>query len=75
VLHSMVRSILWIFADNRPGVCREPPGESSFQARRPEKKHLLTLRGVIRFSLQAVGVLAIVFVILGVPNRCQPSWD
>jgi small-conductance mechanosensitive channel len=35
----------------------------------PEKKHLLTLRGVIQFSLQAVGVLLIIFVILGVPSQ------
>ncbi len=34
-----------------------------------DRKHLLTLRTVIRFSLKAVGLLAIIFVVFGVPEQ------
>jgi small-conductance mechanosensitive channel len=69
VLHSMVRSILWILLIIVLAYAGSLLVNRLFRQAAPEKKHLLTLRGVIRFSLQAVGVLAIVFVILGVPNQ------
>jgi len=69
VLHSMVRSILWILLIIVLAYAGSLLVNRLFRHAAPEKKHLLTLRGVIRFSLQAVGVLAIVFVILGVPNQ------
>ena len=69
VLHSMVRSILWILLIVVLAYAGSLLVNRLFRHAAPEKKHLLTLRGVIRFSLQAVGVLAIVFVILGVPNQ------
>ena len=34
-----------------------------------DRKHLLTLRTVIRFSLKAAGLLAIIFVVFGVPEQ------
>ena len=69
VLHGMVRSILWILLIVVLVYFGSLLVNRLFRQAAPEKKHLLTLRGVIRFSLQAVGVLAIVFVILGVPNQ------
>jgi len=69
MLHSMVRSVLWILLIVVMVYFGSLLVNRLFKQTPPEKKHLLTLRGVIRFSLQAVGVLAIVFVILGVPNQ------
>jgi small-conductance mechanosensitive channel len=69
VLHSMVRSVLWILLIVVLVYFGSLLVNRIFKEAPPEKKHLLTLRGVIRFGLQAVGVLVIVFVILGVPNQ------
>jgi len=65
----MVRSVLWILLFIVLVYFASLLVNRLFRQAAPENKHLLTLRGVIRFSLQAVGVLAIVFVILGVPNQ------
>jgi small-conductance mechanosensitive channel len=69
VLHSIVQSVLWILLIVVLVYFGSLLVNRIFKEAPPEKKHLLTLRGVIRFSLQAVGVLVIVFVILGVPNQ------
>jgi small-conductance mechanosensitive channel len=69
VLHSMVRSVLWILLIVVLVYFGSLLVNRIFKQAPPEKKHLLTLRGVVRFSLQAVGVLLIVFVILGIPNQ------
>ena len=69
VLHSMAQSVLWILLIVMLVYFGSLLVNRIFKQAPPEKKHLLTLRGVIRFSLQAVGVLAIVFVVLGVPNQ------
>jgi len=69
VLHSMVQSVLWILLIVMLVYFGSLLVNRIFKQAPPEKKHLLTLRGVIRFSLQAVGVLVIVFVILGVPSQ------
>jgi small-conductance mechanosensitive channel len=69
VLHGMVRSVLWILLIVVLVYFGSLLVNQLFKQAAPEKKHLLTLRGVVRFSLQAVGVLVIAFVILGVPNQ------
>src|ERR1700687_1959362 len=69
VLHGTVRSVLWILLIVVLVYFGSLLVNRILKQAAPEKKHLLTLRGVIRFSLQAVGVLVIVFVILGVPNQ------
>ncbi len=69
VLHGMVRSALWILLIVVLVYLGSLLVNRLFGQAAPEKKHLLTLRGVVRFSLQAVGVLVIAFVILGVPNQ------
>ncbi len=69
VLHSMLRSVLWILFVIVLVYCGSQLVDRSYSQVPPDKKHLLTLRGVIRFTLQALGLLVIVFVILGVPNQ------
>jgi small-conductance mechanosensitive channel len=69
VLHGMVRSVLWILLIVVLVYFASLLVNRLFRQAAPENKHLLTLRGVVQFSLQAVGVLVIAFVILGVPNQ------
>src|SRR6266849_4387417 len=69
VLHGMLRSVLWILLIVVLVYFGSLLVNRILKQAAPEKKHLLTLRGVVRFSLQAVGVLVIAFVILGVPNQ------
>jgi small-conductance mechanosensitive channel len=69
VLHVMVRSVLWILLIVVLAYFGSLLVNRLFKQAAPENKHLLTLRGVVQFSLQAVGVLVIAFVILGVPNQ------
>jgi small-conductance mechanosensitive channel len=69
VLHRMLRSILWILLVAVLVYCGSLLVNRLFSQAAADKKHLLTLRGVIQFSLQAVGVLAIVFIVLGVPSQ------
>ncbi len=35
----------------------------------PDKKRLITLRSVLRFAVQVLGVLVIIFVLFGIPNQ------
>jgi small-conductance mechanosensitive channel len=69
VLHSILRSVLWILLVVVLVYCGSLLVNRLYSQAAAEKKHLLTLRGVIRFSLQAVGVLVIAFIVLGVPNQ------
>ncbi len=69
VLHTMLRSALWMLLVVVLGYCGSLLVDRFYRHTAPDKKHLLTLRGVIRFALQAVGLLLIVFVILGVPSQ------
>ena len=69
VLHGMLRSVLWILLVVVLVYFGSLLVDRFYARAAPEKKHLLTLRGVFRFGLQAVGVLLIAFVILGVPNQ------
>jgi small-conductance mechanosensitive channel len=68
-LHGVLRSVLWIFliVFLTYIACRFVDHLYSDAA--PEKKRLLTLRAVLRFGLQAVGVLLIALVIFGAPNQ------
>ena len=68
-LHLMLRSVLWILLVVVLIYCGSLLVNRIYAHAAPDKKHLLTLRGVTRFSLQAVGVLLIAFVILGVPAQ------
>ena len=69
VLHGMLRSVLWMLFVVVLVYVGSLMVDRLYTHAAPDKKHLLTLRGVVRFALQAVGVLLIGFVIFGVPNQ------
>ena len=69
VVHFMSRSILWILLVVVLVYCGTLIVDKLYRSTDPEKKQLLTLRGVIRFSLHGVGVLLIALVILGLPSQ------
>ena len=69
-LHAILASLLWIvviallvYILSR--VIEKTLSDSTIS----DRKHLLTLRTVIRFSLKTAGLLAIIFVIFGVPDQ------
>jgi small-conductance mechanosensitive channel len=69
-LHAILQSLLWITAIVLlvyilSRIIERTLSDSTIA----DRKHLLTLRTVIRFSLKAAGLLAIVFVIFGVPDQ------
>jgi len=68
-LHGMLRSVLLMLLVAVLAYSGSLLVDRLYIQAAPEKRHLLTLRGVFRYGLQAVGVLLIVFVILGVPNQ------
>ncbi len=69
VLHTLLRSIFWMLLVVVLVYYGSLLVDRFYSHNAPDKKRLLTLRGVIRFALQAVGVLLIAFVILGVPAQ------
>ena len=69
VLHRMLRSLLWILLVAVLVYCGSLMVDHFYTQAMAEKRDLLTLRGVIRFALQALGVLAAAFIVLGVPNQ------
>ena len=69
VLHGMLRSVLLMLLVAVLAYSGSLLVDRLYIQAAPEKRHLLTLRGVFRYGLQAVGLLLIVFVILGVPNQ------
>src|ERR1035437_5754093 len=64
-VHAMLRSVLWILLVVVLVYCGSLLVDRFYTHAAADKKYLLTLRGVFRFGLQAVGVLLIAFVILG----------
>jgi small-conductance mechanosensitive channel len=69
VVHRMLRSVLLILLVVVLVYCASLLVDRLYSQAALEKKQLLTLRGVIRFGLQALGVLLIAFVIVGVPAQ------
>src|ERR1035437_2180940 len=65
----MLRSVLWILLEVVLVYFGSLVVDRVYTLAAADKKNLLTLRAVIRFVLQAVGVLLIAFVILGVPAQ------
>jgi small-conductance mechanosensitive channel len=68
-LHGILRSLLWILLIVFLVYVASRLVDRVYTEAAPEKKRLLTLRAVLRFALQAVGVLLIAFVIFGAPNQ------
>jgi small-conductance mechanosensitive channel len=69
ILHGMLRSILWILLILSVGYAASRVVDHFLAGGKAEKKHLFSLRAVLRFALQALVVLLIAFVVLGVPNQ------
>ncbi len=68
-LHAILRSLLWILLIVFLIFLASHLIDRFFTDATPEKKRLLTLRSVLRFALQAVGLLLVAFVIFGAPNQ------
>ncbi len=68
-LRGMIRSMLWIVLILLIGYSCGVLLDRFFTATNPERTHLETLRIIIRFALQTVGVLLILFVIFGAPSQ------
>jgi small-conductance mechanosensitive channel len=68
-LHAILRSLLWILLIVFLIFLASHLIDRFFTDATPEKKRLLTLRAVVRFALQAVGLLLVAFVIFGAPNQ------
>jgi small-conductance mechanosensitive channel len=68
-VHGIFQSSLWILLVVL-GLClAERLIDRFFRKLTPDRKRLLTLRVVIRFALQAVGVLLVLFVVFGTPSQ------
>ena len=69
-IHGTIRALLWIIlivlAVYEAGRLID---RALFADLTPDHRRLRTLRVVVRFALQAVGILAIVFVVMGMPTQ------
>ncbi len=68
-LHGILRSLLWILLILFLIYVASRLIDRVYIEAAPEKKRLLTLRAVLRFAVQAVGLLLVAFVILGTPAQ------
>jgi len=68
VVHGMLRSVLWILLIVALGYGASRLVDH-FLTAKEEKKHLFSLRAVLRFALQALVVLLVAFVVLGAPSQ------
>ena len=69
VVHGMLRSVLWILLIVALGYAGSRLVDRFLASGKAEKKHLFSLRAVLRFALQALVVLLVAFVILGAPSQ------
>ena len=69
VVHGMLRSVLWILLIVALGYAGSRLVDRFLTGGKAEKKHLFSLRAVLRFALQALVVLLVAFVILGAPSQ------
>jgi len=68
-LHGLIKSALWIILTFLLVFLVDGLIERFFTRVDLERKHLLTIRAVVRFGVQALGVLVVIFVIFGAPNQ------
>ena len=68
-LHRLLQSALWILLILLVLYLVIGLIDRYFTELTPEKKRLLTIRVVVRFAVEALGVLLILFVILGAPGQ------
>jgi small-conductance mechanosensitive channel len=68
-LHGMLQSFLWILLIAGLVYGSQLALDSYFAELAPEKKGLITLRALVWFAIQALGVLLAAFVIFGMPSQ------
>jgi small-conductance mechanosensitive channel len=68
-LHGMLGSFLWILLIALLVYLSKLALDGYFADLAPDKKRLVTLRAVVWFAIQAVGLLLAAFVIFGMPNQ------
>lgn len=68
-LHAMLKSALWIILAILFVFLASRLIEHSFTEARLERKQLATLRGVVRFTIEALAVLVVLLVIFGAPTQ------
>ena len=68
-LHGMLESVLWILLILLAVYLAGRLIDRYFVELSADKKRLVTLRAVVWFAVQAVGVLLIAFVVLGMPSQ------
>ena len=65
----MLRSVLWILLIIILGYVASRIVDAFLAGAQAERKHMFSLRAVLRFALQALVVLLVVFVIIGTPSQ------
>lgn len=68
-LHEMLKSALWIILAILFVFLASRLIEHSFTEARLERKQLATLRGVVRFTIEALAVLVVLLVVFGAPTQ------
>ncbi len=68
-LHGMLQSALWILLIVLLVYILDRVADRYLAEAGAEKTRLRTMRAVVRFAVQAIGVLAILFVIFGAPSQ------
>jgi small-conductance mechanosensitive channel len=68
-LNRIIRSALWMVIILLLVFAADRLIDHFFTRFTSDRKQLLTLRGVVRFAAEALGVLAILYLILGAPNQ------
>jgi len=68
-LHSMIQCGLWILLILIAIYVANRAIEGSFADVKAENKRIDTLRAVVKFAVQALGVLLILFIIVGMPTQ------
>ncbi len=69
IVHGMLRSVLWILLIVLLVYLGSQLADRFFAEAAPDTKHLFRLRTVVRFGLQAIGLLLVAFVIFGEPSQ------
>ena len=68
-LHHMIESLLWILLVIFAAYLAARLIDHLFIGMSAENKRMDTLRAVVKFAVQAVGALVIVFIVLGMPTQ------
>jgi small-conductance mechanosensitive channel len=68
-IHGIIRSILLVLLVLLGIYLGDHAVDHLFARLAPDRRRLITLRMVVRFVVQAVGVLIIVFALFGIPNQ------